>query len=146
MGHRAAAGASTLPGDGSEHAAAGQGKHELQKEMGKWMKFYRPVDNIPIDITNSGREEHARLRRALSHGFSDRCMREQQPLIKGYIDLLIRRLREHGRDGTVPVDMVAWYNFTTFDVIGDLAFGERWVVSASCVVGKSVDKPQLWLP
>ena len=93
--------------------------------MGKWMKFYRPVDTMPIDITNSGREEHARLRRALSHGFSDRCMREQQLLIKGYIDLLIRRLREHGRDGTVPVDMAAWYNFTTFDVIGDLAFGER---------------------
>lgn len=106
MGHRTAA---------AENAA----------EMEKWKNFYRPVEGQPTDIVNAGREEHALLRRTMAHGFSDRSMREQQPLIKGYIDLLIRRLREHGEDGKKPVDLAAWYNFTTFDVIGDLAFGER---------------------
>jgi hypothetical protein len=51
-------------------------------------------------------------------------MREQQPVIKGYIDLLVRKLRERSERGEV-VDLAAWYNYTTFDVIGDLAFGER---------------------
>ena len=67
----------------------------------------------------------------MAHGFSDRSMREQQPLIKGYVDLLVQRLAENGDGGRRAVDVAAWYNFTTFDVIGDLAFGERWVCSIS---------------
>ncbi|KAL2255906.1 hypothetical protein VTK26DRAFT_2501 [Humicola hyalothermophila] len=122
MGHRtgaaAAAGTSATAGDG----AAGPVAAEFQKSN----RFYRPVEDMPTDIVNAGREEHALLRRTMAHGFSDRSMREQQPLIKGYIDLLIRRLREHGQEGKTPVDMAAWYNFTTFDVIGDLAFGESF--------------------
>lgn len=95
-------------------------------EVGKWVKFYRPVDGVKVDITSADREEHGRLRRLLAHGFSDRSMREQEPLIGGYVDLLMRRLREHCRDGTQALDMAAWYNFTTFDVIGDLALGESF--------------------
>ncbi|KAL2132356.1 hypothetical protein VTI74DRAFT_3927 [Chaetomium olivicolor] len=95
-------------------------------EMPKWDKFYRPVEDVPRDIVNAGREEHALLRRTMAHGFSDRSMREQQPLIKGYIDLLIRRLREKGEGGRQKVDIATWYNYTTFDVIGDLAFGESF--------------------
>lgn len=92
-------------------------------EMLKYDKFYLPIEGMPTDIVNAGREEHALLRRTMAHGFSDRSMREQQPLIKGYIDLLVKRLRERSGEGRT-VDMAAWYNFTTFDVIGDLAFGE----------------------
>jgi cytochrome P450 len=105
---------------GHRTGAAGGG----EAEMLKWDKFYKPVDGVPSDIVNAGREEHALLRRAMAHGFSDRSMREQQPLIKGYVDMLIRRLRENGEGGK-KLDIMAWYNFTTFDVIGDLAFGER---------------------
>jgi cytochrome P450 len=108
------------------HRVGGGG--EAGAEMEKWPNFYRPVADMPTDIVNAGREEHTLLRRTMAHGFSDRSMREQQPLIKSYIDLFIRRLREHGEGGNKAVDLAAWYNFTTFDVIGDLAFGERWVV------------------
>lgn len=111
MGHRSA----------SAGGVGGGGNDEFEKSD----KFYRPVEDVPRDIVNAGREEHALLRRTMAHGFSDRSMREQQPLIRGYIDLLVRRLREHGEGGKRAVDMAAWYNFTTFDVIGDLAFGER---------------------
>jgi hypothetical protein len=53
-------------------------------------------------------------------------MREQEPIIVGYIDLLVQRLHEHCGKGAdkKPMDMTAWYNWTTFDIIGDLAFGE----------------------
>ncbi|EFQ34944.1 cytochrome P450 [Colletotrichum graminicola] len=77
-----------------------------------------------INIITAGRHDHARYRRALSHGFSAKSMQEQQPLIKDYVNLLIERLR--GLAGKGPIDMVAWYNFTTFDVIGDLSFGESF--------------------
>lgn len=32
--------------------------------------------------------------------------------------------QEEEHDERVPLDMVSWYNWTTFDIIGDLAFGE----------------------
>lgn len=65
------------------------------------------------------------MRKLLSHAFSDFALREQEPLITQYFDLLIEKLKQQidgPRKG--KVDMVAWYNFTTFDIIGDLAFGE----------------------
>ena len=96
-----------------------QGGAEFQKSEA----FYRPVEDMPIDIISANREEHSVLRRTLAHGFSDRSMREQQPIIKKYIDLLVQKLRDNCDTGTV--NMAAWYNYTTFDVIGDLAFGER---------------------
>ncbi|KAK2049314.1 cytochrome P450 [Colletotrichum somersetense] len=98
----------------------GQGDEEMEKSR----KFYRATPNAPADIVYSGREEHANLRRALAHGFSERSIRDQQPIVNGYVDLLIKRLREHGQGGGKALDLAAWYNFTTFDVIGDLAFGE----------------------
>lgn len=90
------------------------------------------------------RENHALLRRQMSPGFSDRSLREQEKIVKGYVDLLIERLREqcvpaHGdEDGAdaegrplsssrkTAIDMRLWFNYATFDIIGDLAFGESF--------------------
>ena len=94
--------------------------------MDKDSRFYRSLDDYAPDIITANREEHARLRRLLSHGFSDRSMREQEPMIMQYIDLLVRRLYENSESGTKPLDIVKWYNWTTFDIIGDLAFGESF--------------------
>lgn len=44
-----------------------------------------------------------------------------------YISKLISTLHEKARfEETAVVDMVNWYNFTTFDLIGDLTFGESF--------------------
>ncbi|OHW89503.1 cytochrome p450 [Colletotrichum incanum] len=75
-------------------------------------------------IIGANREDHSRFRRALSHGFSAQSMFEQESIIKGYVDLLIQKLHEKCAGGPEALDMVSWYNWTTFDVIGDLAFGE----------------------
>lgn len=78
------------------------------------------------DIIGASREDHTRMRRLLANGFSASAMIEQQPLIKGYVDLLIQRLREKADSGRATIDMHAWYNYCTFDIIGDLAFGEAF--------------------
>ncbi|OLN97439.1 Isotrichodermin C-15 hydroxylase 5 [Colletotrichum chlorophyti] len=98
-----------------------QGTLEFEKSS----RFYRPVPNQPRSVINAKSNDHGLLRRQLSHGFSDRSLRDQQPLIMSYVDKLIRRLHENVSDGK-PVDLMAWYNFTTFDIIGDLAFGESF--------------------
>ncbi len=123
--------------------------------MEKYPLFYRTKGTTP-SILSETRENHAFLRKQMSNGFSDRSMREQEPIIGGYVELLIARLREHGSEEvysdekgahTKPraVDIMKWYNWTTFDIIGDLAFGESfgclqkaeydpWVASISKII------------
>ncbi len=74
-------------------------------------------------------ETHGKQRKILSHAFSDRALREQEYILQKYSDLLITRLcdqAEKGRDGIQEVNLCDWYNFTTFDVLGDLCFGESF--------------------
>ncbi|KAF1916179.1 cytochrome P450 [Ampelomyces quisqualis] len=68
------------------------------------------------------RAGHSRQRRILSHAFSQSAMYEQEPLIKKYVDLFILRMSEHAAAGKA-MDI---HNFTTFDIIGDLTFGESF--------------------
>ncbi|KAE8392884.1 cytochrome P450 [Aspergillus alliaceus] len=72
-------------------------------------------------------ETHTRQRRLLSHAFSERSLREQEGTIVHYVDLLMQRLRERTnleRTHKAEVDLARWFNFTTFDIIGDLMFAE----------------------
>ena len=46
----------------------------------------------------------------MSHGFSEKALREQEPLIQEYCDLLMKRFYESCDNGTKMVDMVEWYN------------------------------------
>ncbi|KAA8641482.1 uncharacterized protein ATNIH1004_001947 [Aspergillus tanneri] len=89
----------------------------------KDVRVFPPTANNVPSIIQSNDADHSRFRRLLSHAFSGNN-RGQEPIVRGYIDLLIQRLHENANDENKPVDMVSWYNYTTFDVIGDLAFGE----------------------
>ncbi|KAL4808020.1 cytochrome P450 [Aspergillus unguis] len=82
-------------------------------------------ESTKIDIISSNDADHARHRRALSHAFSARGLQAQEPQINIYVDKLISRLKDIA-ESQQPVDMVKWYNLTTFDLIGDLAFGESF--------------------
>lgn len=94
-----------------------------EPEMAKDPKWYVPDPNGD-HILWSNREKHSHYRRLFSHGFSDRSLREQEPLIHGYIDMLIDGLTRFSDNGKAPLDIVHWFNWTTFDIIGDLTFGE----------------------
>jgi cytochrome P450 len=84
--------------------------------------IYRtPADGEDYLVVAQDHAVHARQRRILSQAFSDKALREQEPILKMYIDLLISKLQDHA--GTV-VNLVEWYNWTVFDLIGDLAYGE----------------------
>ncbi|KAG2002106.1 hypothetical protein GB937_009772 [Aspergillus fischeri] len=100
---------------------------DIHKKTGKAMDkarwFYRPLEVTPRSIVDESHERHSRLRRQMAAGFSEKSMRDQEPIIRGYVDLLLQRLREKSNDGQ-PVVISDWFNYTTFDIIGDLAFGE----------------------
>ncbi|OAL51830.1 cytochrome P450 [Pyrenochaeta sp. DS3sAY3a] len=86
-------------------------------------EFYGPdASGEPPGLIRADNISHARQRRLVSHAFSDRALKDQEPLLKGYVELLIEKLTEAAAQG--QVNMVAWYNFTTFDIMADLTFGE----------------------
>ena len=84
-------------------------------------------DGQPSEIISSSARDHFRLRRAMLPAFSKKALDEQEPLIRVYVDMLIDKL--HGvaaKSQGQSTNMVRWYTFTTFDLIGDLAFGESF--------------------
>ena len=69
--------------------------------------------------------KHGHMRRSLAHAFSYRALAEQESSIQGIIDRLMGRLQDfEAKDEAF--DIVRWFNMLTFDIIGDLAFGETF--------------------
>ena len=69
------------------------------------------------------------MRKALSPAFTPRALRAQEPFIHRYVNLLVERLRETVLNNDKPddeIDIGPWLNFATFDIFGDLGFGESF--------------------
>lgn len=111
-----------------------QGHRKGAAELEKAPWFYRVLPEEPLHIVNEGREQHGRLRRQMAHSFSEKNMRDQEPMIRKYIDLLLDQLRRLSSEKE-PVVISDWYNYTTFDIIGDLTFGEPF----GCLEGAKYD-------
>jgi len=93
------------------------------------MVFYGPDlftdKNGAAGIIRADDASHGRQRRLVAHAFSDKALKEQEPLLKQYVDLLIQKINEIvKKDPTAKINLVDWYNFTTFDIMADLTFGE----------------------
>ncbi|KXX75958.1 Isotrichodermin C-15 hydroxylase [Madurella mycetomatis] len=132
-GHRTAASSHGVDATTAVAAAANNASppslhkgHGVPDENAKSHRFSGFIPDVPPSILDAGRDEHSLLRRALSHGFSEAALRSQEGRIRTVVDLLVRRLARSARAGKDRVDMSAWYNWTAFDVIGDLVLGESF--------------------
>jgi len=85
------------------------------------------VDPVPgvSTISMADNKTHARQRKALSHCFSKQALWSQESIITGFIDILMDKLKASAKAGE-SINIMNWYNFLTFDVIGELAFGESF--------------------
>lgn len=87
-------------------------------------------------IFDADDDEHTRLRNIIKNRFfSLRVVREQEVIVQGYVDRLIAQLRAHhcnsrATQGNMPIDskkpadIRSWYNWTTLDILGRIAFTE----------------------
>ncbi|KAF2009663.1 toxin biosynthesis cytochrome P450 monooxygenase [Aaosphaeria arxii CBS 175.79] len=75
-------------------------------------------------ILDAGRLDHRRFRRLLSHAFSEQSLRGQEKRVHQHVDLLVQGLRNTSQKG--PLDITLWMHWTTFDIMGDLAFGQSF--------------------
>jgi len=80
-----------------------------------------------VNQLTADEDDHRRMRRLQSHAFSEKALSTQENIIKHYVDLLVSELNKRisGPENGV-VNMVHWYNFTTFDIIGDLSLGQAF--------------------
>jgi len=89
-----------------------------------WTKYGKSV-NGAYNLLVARPEDHSRMRKIFTPAFSDRALKQQEPLFVKYADLLVTKLRQGVEaEPDRKWDMVRMYNFTTFDVMGDLTFGE----------------------
>lgn len=105
------------------------------QELPKWTEYYKVQDPQPTYIMSAPDDEHTATRRKLGQGFSDRAMREMEHTIQGYIKQFLDRIQRHcdnvrteediGEE-VVVLDLHKWFNFLTFDLVGDLALGEPY--------------------
>jgi hypothetical protein len=61
----------------------------------------------------------------LSYGFSKKALWEQESIIQEFVNRLQKNFNRFADEDEV-FDTVRWFNYITFDVIGDLSFGESF--------------------
>lgn len=79
---------------------------------------------------------HARKRRVLSHAFSETALKSMEKYMLANERLFCERLRPQPNAGTatakklnawsMALNMADWSNYLTFDIMGDLAFGQTF--------------------
>ncbi|KAI1860178.1 hypothetical protein JX265_010102 [Neoarthrinium moseri] len=83
-----------------------------------------PLNGAHSLFTAEG-DTHRRLRGALVNGFADKSLRDQAPIVEGYANQMIARLRrEVAQSSDGNVDIQKLYGYATFDIVTDLSFGE----------------------
>jgi tryprostatin B 6-hydroxylase len=78
-------------------------------------------DPLPSLISCRDRRVHDRRRRIWSPAFSDKALRNYAQRTKIYDDQLLSRI---DASGSSPMNVSKWFNYYSFDVMGDLAFGK----------------------
>lgn len=93
--------------------------------------FYKTSNFEASDIIGeSDVQVHANMRRLWARGFSAQALQQHEDLEQRYVDLAIKQMGQHGQ-GPAGIDIVSWFNFMTFDIIGELVFGESFGATAS---------------
>jgi len=78
-------------------------------------------------VTTIDVSDHKRYRSTLNPAFSEKSLRKQEPIVMKYISLLLQKLRSSvAADPQKPQDLIQWLNWMSFDLIGDLTFGDSF--------------------
>ncbi|KAI1734041.1 cytochrome P450 monooxygenase-like protein [Xylaria scruposa] len=101
------------------HGHVSKGKARFLKT-----EFYDNDDPVPRIVGARDPEVHARQRKALSHAFSAKSLRDQEEIVQKYVDGFVQQLAKLGEHGAKALNVPETFNWLTFDVIGDLSFGE----------------------
>ncbi|OJD29661.1 toxin biosynthesis cytochrome p450 monooxygenase [Diplodia corticola] len=96
--------------------------HSTRQRFQKWgmTRSQAGVDHILC----ANDADHARQRRTINHAFSEKALRAQEGILMAYVDGLTQGLERRAGAGAAAVNVKEWLEWTAFDIIGELAFGE----------------------
>ena len=87
-------------------------------------RYYEPMPGQMRTLVSAADPgHHAAMRKTMSHGFSASALTAQEDRVHYYVDQLIDQIKKSAGN---LMDMVKWYNWVAFDIIGELAFGESF--------------------
>ncbi|KAK7424018.1 hypothetical protein QQX98_000628 [Neonectria punicea] len=87
---------------------------------GAWYNLLLPLVSVH---TTRDSKEHARRRKVWDRGFSAKSLRNYEPRVAQYTNILLDQIQ--AREGK-SMDITLWCHFYGFDVMGDLAFGRSF--------------------
>jgi len=91
-------------------------------------EFYDMI-GLGFDIGSLGSERNphtATQKRSLfADAFSDKNLAAQEPVMQKFVDLMIEKLGKLGKNKG-GVDMDKWFVYFSFDLTGEMAFGESF--------------------
>ncbi|KAJ0418761.1 benzoate 4-monooxygenase cytochrome P450 [Aspergillus carlsbadensis] len=91
-------------------------------KKGPW--YDQPYPRFSLQTTRDD-HEHARLRRIWDRAFSTKALREYSPRVRHHAARLHEVIEQSIRTAQ-PLDLAQWFNYYSFDVMGDLAFGKSF--------------------
>jgi cytochrome P450 len=98
----------------------------VAKSVTRDRKWYANLTEGHDDIIVAQEADHMRFRKIFGPAFGEKALHESEPLIISNINLLIAQLKRQLKETDGVADMVKWYNWTTFDIIGNLVYGESF--------------------
>lgn len=71
-------------------------------------------------------KRHGGMKRNLTAAFSTRALAEQEDIIDGCVDGFVDRIAETAKSADGGLNMTKWYEMISFDILGEMAFGESF--------------------
>ncbi|KAF2279248.1 cytochrome P450 monooxygenase-like protein [Westerdykella ornata] len=104
------------------HGFPEKGKPQMRKDR---TGFGDSPDDENILVANDN--DHARIRKLLSHAMSDAALRKQEPIVAAHQENLLEKFyaRIEGPEKGIT-DLTHWCTFTAFDIIGDIGLGSSF--------------------
>ncbi|KAL8856553.1 MAG: hypothetical protein Q9178_006868 [Gyalolechia marmorata] len=99
---------------------------------GGWTKsnYYDAFVSVQRGLFNTrNRAEHTRKRKTVSHTFSAKSISQFEQYISSNLKVLVKQWNRisdtaiQAGEQYASIDCLHWFNYTAFDIIGDLAFG-----------------------
>lgn len=87
--------------------------------------WYRIRPNGAYGIMASPNAEHGRFRRTYAPAFTEKAVRGQETLVLRHTETLVRQLNREASKGR-PVNVVAWFEYVAFDIVGDLSYSHSF--------------------
>ena len=90
-------------------------------------------------------KKHSEMKRMLSPAFAQRSLLEQESIIGSVIDRFVRIIGEKAPPSSKGINMTKWYEMSSFDILGEMAFGESFhsleagklCPLAQCILGRN---------